>query len=51
MTSLCVYGSSQFERLADFMFTSGQQANMALRFISVGSELTGVLFGSNKKYL
>lgn len=51
MTFLYVYGSFQFERLADFMFTSGQPANMAPRFISVGSELTDVLFGNNKKYL
>lgn len=51
MTSLHVYGIFQFERLADFMFTSGQPANMAPRFIRVLSELTGVLFGNNKKYL
>lgn len=51
MTSLHVYGIFQFERLADFMFTSGQPANTAPRFIRVRSELTGVLFGNNKKYL
>lgn len=48
MTFLYVYGSFQFERLADFMFTSAQPAIMAPRFISVGSELTDVLFGNNR---
>lgn len=50
-SSLCVYEVFQFESLSSFMFTSGWQANMAPRFISVGSELIGVLFGHNKNYL
>ena len=51
MTSLYVYGIFRFGSLADFMFTLGQSANTAPRYISVGSELTGVLFGNKKKYL
>lgn len=51
MTSLCVSGIFQLERLAVFMFTSGQPASVASRFISVDSELIGVLFSNNEKYL
>ena len=47
---LYVYGSFPFERLANFMLTSGQPVNMASGFISVDSELTGVMFVT-KKYL
>lgn len=51
VTSLCVSGIFQLERLAVLMFTSGQPASTASRFLSVDSELTGVLFSNNEKYL
>lgn len=44
-TSLYVCGIFQFETLAGFMFTSGQPANMAPRFLSVrlSSQVSGLV--------